>query len=141
MTTHPALLAQARQTGEDVLLLVDGLDEAEFSRSRLTRHEVRRLLCRMADTLTALPAAVQQGLPEIDWPGWRGLVPALAPPGAAGNAALGKPSGPATPADAGAPPTQATQAAWAATQALVPATLAWLRVYQQADPALFEPRA
>ncbi len=110
-------LQSIQQSGEDVLVLVDGLEATEFCRSRLTRQQVRRLLAAMADTLDALPDSAQQQMPEIDWPGWRSISLAL------GSAALA-----------------GDEAAWAAAQTLVPATLSWLRVYQQAEPALFETR-
>lgn len=114
MTITAALLKSVQQSGEDALVLVEGLEAGEFCRSRLTRQAVCRLLAAMADALQALPQDTAQQMPEIDWPGWRALAPALVSPSPAGD-----------------------EAAWAATQVLVPTTLSWLRVYQQAAPALF----
>jgi len=115
MMITATLLRMIQDAGEGVLVLVDGLDETEFGRSRLTRHEVRRQLQLLAGLLDALPEATHAALPEIDWPGWRTVSLALASPGLAQD-------------DAG----------WFAARSLVPATLTWLRVYRQAEPALFD---
>lgn len=115
MMITAAMLKLIQQSGEGVLVLVEGLEESEFCRSRLTRQEVRRLLAAMADTLESLPDAMQQRMPEVDWPGWRTVALALGSPALAGD-----------------------EAAWSAAQTLVPATLSWLRVYQRDEPALFE---
>lgn len=115
MMITAAMLKLIQQSGEGVLVLVDGLEEQEFCRSRLTRQEVRRLLTTMADTLESLPDEVQSQMPELDWPGWRTVMLALGSPALAGD-----------------------EAAWSATQNLVPATLSWLRVYRRAEPALFD---
>jgi hypothetical protein len=109
-----AMLHMIEQAGEGVLVLIDGLEEAEFLRSRLTRQEVRHQLVLIAGTLDSLPDTARAALPEIDWPGWRAAAQALGRPAPAGD-----------------------ETAWFAARALVPATLAWLRVYRQADPALF----
>jgi hypothetical protein len=110
-----AMLKTIEEAGAGVLVLVDGLAEPDFVRSRLTRHEVRRQLQLIAATLDALPEASQRAMPEIDWPGWRAVWQALQPPGAAQD-----------------------DAAWFAARALVPATLSWLRVYRVSEPALFD---
>jgi uncharacterized protein with HEPN domain len=108
------MLQLIEQAGEDTLLLIDGLEEADFRRSRLTRHEVLQRLTLIAGTLDGLPASAQAALPEIDWPGWRVVRQALLPAGPASD-----------------------DTAWFAARALVPATLSWLRVYRTAEPALF----
>lgn len=108
------MLQMIEQAGEGVLVLIDGLEEADFRRSRLTRHEVRQQLALIADTLDGLPGSAQAALPEIDWPGWRVVRLALAPTGPASD-----------------------ETAWFAARSLVPATLSWLRVYRQCEPALF----
>jgi len=110
-----AMLHLIQDAGEGVLVLVDGLDEADFQRSRLTRHEVRRQLQLLADLLEALPGAAHDAMPEIDWGAWRAVGLALASPALAQD-----------------------DAAWFAARALVPATLSWLRVYRQGSPALFD---
>jgi hypothetical protein len=110
-----AMLQLIDECGQGVLVLIDGLQEGEFARSRLTRSEVKRLLLLMADTLDALPAATRDGMPEIDWPGWRSVAMALHSPAVAQD-----------------------DAAWFGATALTPATLSWLRVYRRAQPALFD---
>jgi hypothetical protein len=110
-----AMLRNLTEAGEGVLVLVDGLVEAEFCRSRLTRAEVQRLLLEMADTLTALPAAARAAMPELDWAGWKA-------------AAL----------TTRTVPEERDAALWFAARSLVPATLSWLRVYQREQPALFD---
>lgn len=109
-----AMLQVVTNAGEAVLLLIDGLEAADFTRSRLTRQEVRRQLQLLAGTLDSLPPPVQARLPEIDWAGWRLARQVLAGPPGTGD-----------------------DTAWFAARALVPATLSWLRVYQQAEPTLF----
>lgn len=117
MFTAP-LFKLIQEAGEGVLLLVEDLQEAEFFRSRLTRQEVLRQLKTMADTLQALPDAVHTAMPEIEWDGWRAAAVAMAGEGASRD-----------------------ETAWFAARSLVPATLSWLRVYRDAQPALFEYRA
>jgi len=118
-----AMLKLIAEAGEGVLLLIEGLEESEFTRSRLTRQEVQRQLRQMADMLESLPAAAHQAMPEIDWPGWRLLAQVL------------RTSRSAATATAGGAPDDAT---WFAARALVPATLSWLRVYRDSTPALFD---
>jgi uncharacterized protein with HEPN domain len=113
-----AMLKTIEEAGEGVLVLIDGLLEQDFVRSRLTRHEVRRQLLLIAGTLDALPETSRRAMPEIDWPGWRTVGQALQTPGPA-----------------------ADEAAWFAARSLVPATLSWLRVYRVSEPALFDFRA
>lgn len=109
------MLSVIQQSGEAVLVLSDGLEQAELLRSRLTRAEVRRQLCLLADTLTALPAPVQQTLAEIDWGAWRATRNALDQPGSAQDEAL-----------------------WFAVRSLVPAALSWLPIYRRSHPELFD---
>ncbi|EHR69885.1 hypothetical protein BurJ1DRAFT_1012 [Burkholderiales bacterium JOSHI_001] len=110
-----AMLKLIEDTGQGVLVLIDGLQELEFARSRLTRGEVSRQLLLMADTLDALAPATQNAMPEIDWPGWRSVAMALRSPAMAQD-----------------------DAAWFGATALTPATLSWLRVYRRAQPELFD---
>lgn len=109
-----AMLKLIEQAGEAVLVLVDGLVEDEFRRSRLTRAEVLRQLALMGQTLGALPEAAQAAMPEVDWAGWQAVQRACT-------------------ADDNGP----DDTAWFAARALVPATVSWLRVYQRSTPALF----
>ena len=112
---HAALIKLVEESAEGVLVLVEDLGEAEFLRSRLTRQEVRKLLASVAATMQAMPPELRRAMPELAWDGWERLGHDLkaAPP--AGDAS-----------------------AWFAVQSLVPATLSWLRVYRQEQPALFD---
>jgi len=116
LVTAP-LLSLVMQAAEDVIVLVDGLSEADFRRSRLTRAEARRRLASIASALAGLPAEVVRAAPEIDWDAWRATARALDEGG-----------GEAAPA---------IDAAWFAATALAPATLSWLRVYRQQQPGWF----
>jgi uncharacterized protein with HEPN domain len=109
-----AMLALIADAGEGVLVLADDLDEAQLLRSRLTRAEVQRQLLQMAETLAALPAPLQAVMPEIDWAGWRATGLGLQGERAMQDAVL-----------------------WFGVRSLVPATLAWLRVYRQSMPERF----
>ncbi|MBI1284302.1 MAG: hypothetical protein GC183_08195 [Thiobacillus sp.] len=76
-----AMLALLQQTGMDIIVLTEELDEQEFFASRLTRQETLRLLGVMAYTARGLPAGVREQLAEIDWPAWAALPEALIRPG------------------------------------------------------------
>lgn len=117
MIMTAATLGAIVEAGANVLTLVEGLEQAEFERSRITRREVGRLLLVMAGALVGLEAAAQARLPEIDWPGWARVASELRQPAA-----------------------DAADTAWFAARAMVPATLMWLQVYRRAEPALFEYR-
>ncbi len=75
-----AMLGLLQQTGMDVIVLTEELDEQEFFASRLTRQETLRLLGVMAYTARDLPAPVRDRLAEIDWPAWAALPEALIRP-------------------------------------------------------------
>ena len=110
-----ALLGIVEQAGLAVATLIEHLERDELLRSRLTRQEVQRQLITLGDSLGRLPDPTRRAMPELDWPGWATVVAALqGPPGAALDEAL-----------------------WFACEALVPATLLWLRVYRQSQPAWF----
>jgi uncharacterized protein with HEPN domain len=76
-----AMLGLIQQTGMDVIVLTEELDEQEFFSSRLTRQETLRLLGVMAYNARDLPASVRAQLPEIDWGAWAALPEALVQPG------------------------------------------------------------
>ena len=115
MTVTAAMLGVILEAGEGVSLLIDGLDEAQFLRSRLTRHEVQRQVRAIADAARAMDPADRAAMPEIDWPAWLALADAAAQPGSARDAGT-----------------------WFVARSLVPATLLWLQVYRQSEPTLFE---
>lgn len=109
-----SMLQVIDEAAQGVMVLVDGVEETDFLRSRLTRAEVRRLLGLVAATLGDLPDAVREAMPEIDWAGWRTVARALAEADRGGDSS-----------------------AWFAARALVPATLSWLRVYRRTQPFWF----
>lgn len=111
----PALLGSVEQAGLGVVILIEGLEREELLRSRLTRAEVLRQLQTLADSLGQVEPAGRRGMPELDWDGWDALRPRLR---GQGGEAL-------------------DDALWFACESLVPATLLWLRVYQQSQPELF----
>ena len=109
------MLEVIQEASEGVLVLIDNVEAAEFRRSRLTRHEVRRLLCLVADTLLALPCSTRQAMPEIDWGSWRSVQYGFS------SAAI-----------------DGDELGWDAARGLVPVTLSWLRVYRHNEPVLFD---
>ena len=112
---NTALLGLIEQAGVAVATLVEGLERDELLRSRLTRAEVLRQLKTLADSVGQIEPPARGEMPELDWAGWDALRPRFAgPPGELLDEAL-----------------------WFACEALVPATLLWLRVYQQSQPTLF----
>jgi hypothetical protein len=115
MIMTAAAVGAVVEAGDNVLTLVEGTEEAEFLRSRLTRLEVRRQLAGIAGVLAALDDTAQQCLPEIDWPAWAHVSQTLESSAADGDAT-----------------------AWFAARSLVPATLMWLQVYRRSEPALFD---
>jgi len=108
-----ASLAILEEACGDVLILGEGLAREEFERSRLTRAALCRQLRTIADCLHGLPADARTRLPELGWDGWDVTARALD----------------------GAPDRDDTL--WFAVSSLAPATLMWLRVYREEQPALF----
>lgn len=104
-----------QEAGEGVLLLIDGLDESDFVRSRLTRTEVCNQLRLIADTLESLPVDLREPMSELDWAGWRQVARVLS-----------------------APDPAQTEVAWFAARSLAPAMLTWLRIYRHSEPGWFE---
>ena len=110
-----ALLGIIEQAGTAIATLVEGLERDELLRSRLTRTEVLRQLKTLANSVGQLEPAARAEMPELDWTGWDAMRPRF--------------SGPAGES--------LDEALWFACASLVPATLLWLRVYQQSQPTLF----
>jgi uncharacterized protein with HEPN domain len=104
------LLHKIEETGTAVLTLIEGIDESEFSRSRLTRQEVCRQIDSLGLAALDMSPATRAALPEIDWKTWL----AMAEHAAKDNQQL-----------------------WWVISELVPATLMWLRVYRNQQPELF----
>jgi hypothetical protein len=112
---NSALLGLIEQSGTAVATLVEGLEQSELLRSRLTRGEVLRQLKTLASSVAQMEAHARDAMPELDWSGWDSMRARFeGPPGEALDTAL-----------------------WFACESLVPATLLWLRVYQQSQPELF----
>jgi len=110
-----ALLSLIEQAATSVAILMEGVERGELLRSRLTRAEVLRQLRTVADSMAQVDAASRSEMPELDWAGWQTIQARLAgPPGESLDDTL-----------------------WFACQSLVPATLLWLRVYQQSQPTRF----
>jgi len=118
-TTHllsSALLGIVEQAGLGVVTLIENLERDELLRSRLTRYEVQRQLKTLADSLGQIIPPDRQLMPELDWDGWQSL---------------------RAPLSTITPSPELNEALWFACESLVPATLLWLRVYQQSQPELF----
>lgn len=113
-----ALLGIIESTGLAVVTLAESLERDELLSSRLTRAEVRRQLCMLAESAAGMPGPTRDAMPEIDWRGWEHLAPKLA---------------------AGRGPVL-DDALWFAVESLVPATLLWLRVYRKNQASLFQMR-
>ena len=75
-----ALLGLIEQTGLDVIVLTEELDDREFFASRLTRLQTFQLLGTLAETAHNLPTEVRTRLSAIDWDAWAALPVALARP-------------------------------------------------------------
>lgn len=112
---NSALLGLIEQAATAVATLVEGLARNELLRSRLTRAEVLRQLKTLANSVGQLDPAARSGMPELDWTDWDAMRPRFSAP--AGESL--------------------DEALWFACESLVPATLLWLRVYQQSQPVLF----
>ena len=112
---NSALLGLMEQAGTAIATLVEGLERDELLRSRLTRAEVLRQLKTLADSVGQLEPATRDEMPELDWTGWDALRPRF-------SGLIGE---------------SLDEALWFACESLVPATLLWLRVYQQSQPTLF----
>ena len=108
-----AMLGLIQQTGMDIVVLTEELDEQEFFASRLTRQETLRLLGVMAYTARDLPEQVREQLPEIDWAAWAALPDALLRPNAH------------------------PLRIWVAARELAPRTVQQLIDYKRAVPELF----
>ncbi len=110
-----ARLGLIEQAGTAVAILVEGLEQTELLRSRLTRSEVLRQLHLLAASAAEVEPPMRARMPELDWSVWDSMRSRLATSSRAVQ----------------------DETLWFATSSLVPATLLWLRVYQQSQPELF----
>lgn len=67
---NSALLGLIEQAATAVATLVEGLEQNELLRSRLTRAEVLRQLKTLADSVGQIEPAARAEMPELDWDGW-----------------------------------------------------------------------
>lgn len=74
------LLGLIEQTGMDIIVLTEELDDREFFASRLTRLQTFQLLGTLADSARNLPPEVRGRLAGVDWAAWEALPAALARP-------------------------------------------------------------
>lgn len=97
-----------------VLTIAEGLERTELDGSRITGHEISRLLLVIVDAVRRLSDEARAAMPELDIQAW--LI-------AGQQLHLGG--------------TPAKDARWFGIQALAPATLGWLQVYRSisAQPA------
>jgi len=110
-----ALLNIMTDAGVAVMTLTEGIEDRELIASRLTRAEVARQARILIEAAMNLPQLIREGMPEIDWAGI-----------SAAGSALSGPAGSAM-----------DDALVFASRALIPATLMWMRVYQQQHPDWF----
>ena len=75
-----AMLGLIEQTGLDIIVLTEELDDCEFFASRLTRMQTFQLLGALAETARNLPTDIRALLTGVDWPAWDSLLSALAQP-------------------------------------------------------------
>lgn len=112
---NASLLSIIEEAGIAVLTLTEGIEQAEFASSRLTRAETQRQLHIMGESAANLPPQVHTLLAEVDWEGWETVTRRINADGVTKDEAL-----------------------WFAVRSLVPATLMWLRVYHKSLPEIFE---
>ncbi|MDO9597780.1 MAG: hypothetical protein Q7J47_08675 [Azoarcus sp.] len=110
MNPKPAQIdtcARIEAAATDILTLIEGLDGAEYARSRLTRSAAAACLREIAGLAAGLAPAGREAMPEVDWAAWVALHETLARGGDAARE-------------------------WAAASGLAEMTLQWMRVYRQA---------
>lgn len=104
------LLQTIEEAGVAILTLCEGIEESEFSRSRLTRQETCRQLEILGKAALTIEPVARAAFPEINWAAWVGI------------AETGSNDNPHV---------------WQVISELVPDTLMWLRVYRNNQPELF----
>jgi uncharacterized protein with HEPN domain len=104
------LLQKIEDAGVAVLTLTEGIEEGEFSKSRLTRQETCRQLEILGQAAVDITPSARAALPEIDWAAWSRIAETVA---------------------------NDNPQVWQVISELVPATLMWIRVYRNNQPDLF----
>jgi uncharacterized protein with HEPN domain len=111
------MLRMIEQTGIEILVLTEELDDQEFFANRLmlrpTRLQTFQLLGTLAQTARNLPQEVRKRLSAINWEAWDSLPLALAQP------------------------TQHAFRIWVAAKELTPMTVQSLFDYKRTEPDLF----
>jgi uncharacterized protein with HEPN domain len=74
-----SLLANFFEAGWAVQVLVGDANQAQYEASRLTRPAAEKHLRTMTDTARALPEAVREQMPKVDWQSWEELGAYLPP--------------------------------------------------------------
>lgn len=108
------MLNLIRESCMNIVILAENTEEEGFSRSIITREEIRTQLQTITQTAANLAAETQRALPKIDWAGWAETWRRMQ---IGGN--------------------DEHDAMWNAVCVLAPATLTWLRVYPKYQPDLF----
>lgn len=109
-----AMLGLIEQTGLDIIVLTEELDDREFFASRLTRLQTFQLLGSLAETVHNLPPEIRKRLSAVDWSAWDALPAALARP------------------------TENAFRIWVAAKELTPLTVQCLIDAKRIHPALFQ---
>jgi len=97
-----------------VLTLSEGLEQTELLSSRLTRHEIRRLLLSACDAHASLSFEARLAMEELDFGGWA-IVGQRIREGGESEA----------------------NARWLAIRSMAPTALGWIRFYRSQKPELF----
>jgi len=71
------------EAGWSVQVLVGDAGREQYEASRLTRPAAERHLRTMADSAAALPLALRERMPKVDWQSWEELGASLPPRDAA----------------------------------------------------------
>lgn len=108
------MLNLMQQSCEAVLTITEDVSPEAFFSSQLTKAETLRYLRIIAENVDRLPMENKTAMPEIDWAGWNVLLSQVRSAGGFEQDAV-----------------------WFAVRSMVPATLMWLRVFRQQQPALF----
>lgn len=112
------MLSLIRESCMNIVILAENTEEAGFSRSIVTREEIRKQLQTITQTAANLAPETRRALPKIDWAGWAETRRRMQIGGNVEHDAM-----------------------WNAVCMQAPATLTWLRVYPkyQADLFAFKP--
>lgn len=111
---NSALFSIIEDAGEGVMVMTETVEKEEFLASKLTRREVQRRLMIIAGSAGNVAPEARKLMPELPWDGWETVAREL---------------NDLNP--------QLDEVLWFAVRALVPATMLWVQVYRENQPALF----